>query len=261
MKNILIIIYRYITQFWLNPLLTFNWIKNIWFYSRDYYKIKKTSKNNKNFKIKLNYPCLHDIYNNWWTSKWHYFHQDLLIAKKIYKQNPIKHIDIWSRVDWFITHLATFREVEVFDIRPLESKTEWIIFKQANLMNLDEKYINYTESISSLHAIEHFWLGRYWDPIDINGHIKWLDNIYKILKQWWKFYFSTPIWNQRIEFNAHRVFSIKYLLNLFESKYNLVSFNYVDDNWDLYENIDPKLWLQDNFNCNFGCWIFELIKK
>ena len=34
-----------------------------------------------------------------------------------------------------------------------------------------------TDSLSCLHAIEHFGLGRYTDPIDINIHIKGLTTL------------------------------------------------------------------------------------
>ncbi len=34
-----------------------------------------------------------------------YFHQNLWVARKIYQQQPNKHIDIGSRVDGFIGHL------------------------------------------------------------------------------------------------------------------------------------------------------------
>ncbi len=156
--------------------------------------------------------------------------------------------------------MAVFREVEVFDIRKIDSKVDNIKFQQADLMQLDKKFQNYTDSISSLHAIEHFWLWRYWDPIDIDWHLKWLENIYKILKKWGVFYFSVPIWKQRIEFNWHRIFDIKYLYNLFKDKYNILTFSYVDDKWDLYENIDISKWFDSNFWCNYWCGIFEMRK-
>lgn len=257
MKKILIIIYRYIIQFGLDPILLFKWFKNIFFYIQDYLKINK----DKLFPISLNYPCLHDKYDNWWTAKWHYFHQDLLVAKEIFKKNPKKHVDIGSRIDWFVSHVAVFREIEVFDIRPIENLVENIVFQQSDLMKLDNKIIDYTDSISSLHAIEHFWLWRYWDPLDINWHIKGLDNIYQILKKWWNFYFSVPIWKQRIEFNAHRIFSIKYLVDYFQWKYDITEFSYVDDAGNLHKNVDIEKWLKNNFNCNFWCGIFILIKK
>jgi hypothetical protein len=38
-------------------------------------------------------------------------------------------------------------------------------------MKLHEDMINCCDSISSLHAIEHFGLGRYGDTIDVNGHL------------------------------------------------------------------------------------------
>lgn len=73
-------------------------------------------------------------------------------------------------------------------------------------MELPAGMVNYCDSISSLHAIEHFGLGRYGDPIDYFGYLKALQNIAKIVKTGGTFYFSVPIGPQRIEFNAHRVF-------------------------------------------------------
>ena len=35
------------------------------------------------------------------------------------------------------------------------------------------------DSISCLHALEHFGLGRYNDPLDPNGHLKGFNNISK----------------------------------------------------------------------------------
>ena len=38
----------------------------------------------------------------------------------IYNSKPKRHIDVGSRVDGFVAHVASFREIEVFDVRPLE---------------------------------------------------------------------------------------------------------------------------------------------
>ena len=128
-------------------------------------------------------------------------------------------------------------------------------------MSSDFNLRDYCDSISSLHAIEHFGLGRYGDKIDYDGHLKGLDNIYKMLKERGKFYFSVPIGHQRIEFNAHRVFSIKYLVELLESKYRIDSFSYVDDEGDLVKDAPLNSRdMESNYSCNYGCGIFELIK-
>jgi len=42
--------------------------------------------------------------------------QNLFVAKRIIAENPTRHIDIGSRVDAFIAHLACIRPVEVFYI-------------------------------------------------------------------------------------------------------------------------------------------------
>jgi len=70
-----------------------------------------------------------------------------------------------------------------------------------------------------------------------------------------------PIGPQRIEFNAHRVFSVSFLIEFFEKKYNIDQFSFVDDQGDLYENIPlSDNDIQNNYGCVYGCGIFELTK-
>jgi SAM-dependent methyltransferase len=191
----------------------------------------------------------------------HYFHQDLLVASRIFQNGPQQHVDIGSRIDGFVSHVASFREIEVFDIRPLNITIPNIVFKQLDLMNTNFDLISYCDSVSSLHAIEHFGLGRYGDKLDYNGHLKGLKNIYEMLKKDGKFYFSVPIGPQRIEFNAHRIFSVKYIIELIQDKYRIDSFSYVDDEGDLFRDIPlhPNK-IENNFSCKYGCGIFELTK-
>jgi SAM-dependent methyltransferase len=191
----------------------------------------------------------------------HYYWQDSFIARKIFANSPIKHVDIGSRIDGFVTQVSIFREIEVVDIRPLTSNIPNVRFIQADLMEEEFKLVNYTDSISSLHAIEHFGLGRYGDNIDLDGHIKGLNNIYKAITAGGTFYFSVPIGSQRTEFNAHRVFSLSYLLELFKEKYTITSFSYVDDKGDFFENAPLTTEnIESNFLCKYGCGIFELTK-
>jgi hypothetical protein len=248
--------------FGINLYLMKDNFKGLEFYFSDLKKIKKQNSNNHFGPIKY-YPVLNDKFDTAGSMSGHYFHQDLLVSQKVFENKPNKHIDIGSRIDGFVAHVASFRQIEIFDIRKQENKVKNISFNQLDLMGeIPSKYESCTDSISSLHAIEHFGLGRYGDIIDINGHIKGLNNIKKILKSGGRFYFSVPIGVQRIEFNAHRVFSINYLLNLFKDDYSLISFSYVDDKGDLYKDIKlTKEDIDNSLNCRFGCGIFELIKK
>jgi SAM-dependent methyltransferase len=209
---------------------------------------------------KLN-PYPHEKKQQSGTARGHYFHQDLLVARRIFENSPDKHVDVGSRVDGFVAHVAAFRPIEVLDIRPLESKVKNIKFRQANLMSPPPEMIGYCDSLSCLHAIEHFGLGRYGDPIDFEGHLKGLNSLHAILKQGGTLYLSTPIGPQRIEFNAHRVFDMKYLLSLLGERFQIRHFSYVDDRGDLHENVDlTEGDLENNFGCHYGCGIFELVK-
>jgi hypothetical protein len=129
------------------------------------------------------------------------------------------------------------------------------------MIDMKKELYESCDSLSSLHALEHFGLGRYGDPIDYNGHLKGFENMYNILKSGGAFYFSVPIGEQRIEFNAHRVFSISYLTEMFQNKFEILSFSYVDDRGELHkEVILTQELIQKNCNCNYGCGIFELRK-
>lgn len=247
--------------FGINLSTSANTIKSLqWFFS-DYKKLKAQLKGTTDFKFGKWYPMLNDKHQLSGEASGHYFHQDLLVAQKVFLGQPTKHVDIGSSVSGLVAHIASFRSIEVFDIRPLAVEVENIKFLTADFMNIEEKYIDYCDSLSCLHVIEHFGLGRYNDPINANGHIVGLQNIYKVLKKGGKFYFSTPMGPQRIEFNAHRVFNLSYLLDLFKNDYSIATFSYVDDVGLLHKNVAlSNTRIDDNFGCHFGCAIFELTK-
>lgn len=249
----------------IDPIKGLMFIRGIPSYLYDFFLLAKQRRMSKSyFKFDSLYPCLSDKYEDSGDFKGHYFHQDLLVARRIYKCNPNVHVDIGSRIDGFVAHVAAFREVHVFDIRPLNDiKVHNILFSQVDMMNpVKDNYINYCDSISCLHALEHFGLGRYGDPINFDGYLVGLNNFHQMLKKGGMLYLSVPIGPQRIQFNAHRIFSIKFLLDYFSLDYELNKFSYVNDSGDLYEDIllnDDGI--MNNLGCNYGCGIFELIKK
>jgi SAM-dependent methyltransferase len=244
------------------PVVLYRNLTGIPFYLRDYLRLRKQPGVGTLFPFGRPFPILNERRCASGVMQGHYFHQDLLVARKIFLANPTRHVDIGSRTDGFVAHVASFRKIEVLDIRPQNSRVANIEFKQADLMNLPAGMVDYTDSLSSLHAIEHFGLGRYGDPVDSMGHVRALDNIHAILKKGGAFYFAVPIGRQRIEFNAHRVFDVSYLIGLLGDRFTLRNFSYVDDKGDLHENVElsPE-GLRNNFGCRFGCGIFEWIKN
>lgn len=165
----------------------------------------------RSYKGKLRImPCLHDRYEEGGGTKNEYFWQDLLVARAIHEGNPIKHVDVGSRVDGFVAHVASFRECEVFDVRPISTKVPGLVFRQADLMDSASLPISsegYCDFLSCLHAIEHFGLGRYGDVINPKGYQRGIANMAKLLQPGGTLYLSTPIGQERVEFNANWVFA------------------------------------------------------
>ena len=257
MKNTLRKIHRYLILMGLNLLDTKDFFLNFFWYLKCLLKFK----NNKEL-FELNFfPIFGENKISAGSTKSHYFIQDLFVSQLIFENTPKNILDIGSRIDGFVAHVSTFREIDVLDIRPLNGKIKNINFKKLDLMketsNLEEKY----ECITCLHAIEHFGLGRYGDSIDPDGHLKGIKNIHKILTNNGICYLSFPLGKNRVEFNAHRVFSIKYIKPILESLFTIESFSYISDDGSLFENVDIENGEETNFNCNYGCSIFKLKKK
>ncbi len=242
------------------PLFTF--IKGMPVFLNDYKKIKRQAALSKeDFAFGKLYPCLQEKNQQSGVLAEHYFYQDLHVARKIFQNEPEKHVDVGSRVDGFVAHVASFRNIEVMDVRNLQITIPSIHFARADLSAQDFSLTDYCDSISCLHALEHFGLGRYGDRIDYEGHLRGWENLYKILKKGGKFYFSVPIGEQRIEFNAHRVFSVRYLLKMMDTLYRVDSFAYINDAGDFFSEAaleEPSI--TKNFGCHYGCGIFELTK-
>jgi hypothetical protein len=165
-----------------------------------------------------------------------YFHQDLTVARWIHEAKPRRHVDVGSRLDGFIGSLAVFREVEVIDIRPQTETVRNVKFHQLDLMaDLPAEWTNCTDSLSCLHTIEHFGLGRYGDEIDPTGHLKGIERLKAMIAPGGTLYLSTQIGHERIEFNAHRVFAPATVLSWFSVDWQIEKCAVINDTCQVNE--------------------------
>jgi len=189
----------------------------------------------------------------------HYFNQDILVAQQILKKNPARHVDIGSRLDGFIAHVASFRPIDVFDIRPLKTEIANIRFHQADLMRLDAELVACCDSLSSLHVIEHFGLGRYGDPVDVEGHRKGFLNLTRMVKPGGTFYLSFPVGRSRVEYNSCRIFDPGEVFTWPGAEtLRLERFSFVDDAGKVYLESQPDF--AAKMNLRYGCGIYTFIK-
>ena len=209
-------------------------------------------------------PILDDRFAQAGSASGHYFHQDLLVARRVFENAPKRHVDVGSRVDGFVAHVASFRPVDAIDVRPLDSKITNLKFVCADMMGeLPDELVESTDSLSCLHAVEHFGLGRYGDPVNYDGHVIGIENMKRMVRPGGRFYLSTPIsCDQRIEFNAHRIFTLPYLRSKVEDDFEVESLSYVDDSGQLHVDVDADSHdARETFGLQFGCGILELKKK
>ena len=195
-------------------------------------------------------PALSDRHMVSGVASGHYFHQDLWAARRIYVAQPKRHIDVGSRIDGFVAHLLVFREVEVIDVRELGSNISGLHFRQVDLMQPQSIDAASTDSLSCLHALEHFGLGRYGDPIDHDGWYTGLQNLARMLCIGGRLYLSVPVGPQVIEFNAQRIFAPATLVKTAEELgLQLMEFSYVDDTGNFHEQCS----LEEAAHCQYGC--------
>lgn len=196
-------------------------------------------------------------------TKGHYFHQDLLVANFVFQNKPDCHLDVGSRIDGFVAHVAAFMPVDVFDIRPIKATDHSNIrFIQADITSdVKSEWIGKYDSISCLHALEHFGLGRYGDKLDPNGHKVGFLKLLDMLKPGGKLYIGIPIASKnKVEFNAHRKFHPLDILDwpTGEHLIELKRFDYVDDAGDLHRNVSL---LNQSLKLEYGCGIYTFEKS
>lgn len=199
-------------QFGIDPIKALRSLQGVPRFVRDYFRFRSRYGG----RLEL-LPCLHDWHEEGGATTLEYFWQDLLVARAIFRARPERHVDIGSRVDGFVAHVASFREVEVFDVRPITTQVPGVRFRQADLMQPVEGMTGYCDSLSCLHALEHFGLGRYGDPVDPKGFELGLANMAALLRRDGVFYLSVPIGVARVEFNGQRVFDPQAMIDLAEA--------------------------------------------
>jgi SAM-dependent methyltransferase len=186
----------------------------------------------------------------------HYFHQDLWAARKIFAANPVRHVDVGSSVSGFVSHLLAFRSVEIVDIRPLDESIDGLTVTVGDATHLEIFADNSVESLSSLHAAEHFGLGRYGDPVNPTAHVVFMSSLQRVLKPGGRLYFSVPSGVERVEFNAHRVLRPETVLASFAGL-KLLSFSCIKDDRRFYRDCAPSEVASERY----GCGLFEFTKE
>lgn len=247
-----------ITYRWLNPILQHP-ISSWGGYISLFLDWKKYNNLGGDASISNFYPCLADRTHETPIDP-HYFYQAVWAFSKILTQAPRIHVDVGSDVK-FVGMLSAAVKVEFVDIRPLPVQLENLVCRQGSILKLPYADAS-VSSISSMHVIEHIGLGRYGDPIDVEGTRKACAELQRVLMLGGYLYLSVPIGKPRVQFNGQRVLSIEEIRS-FLSELSLIEMALVDNHGKFHANVIPEQVTYDEENgldFALGCFLFTKIK-
>ena len=200
------------------------------------------------------FPCLNDNTANTGFDR-HYVYHPAWAARIVAKNHPEKHVDISSTLH-FCSILSAFVPVEFYDYRPANLTLSQLASMSADLLSLPFQD-NSIPSLSCMHTVEHIGLGRYGDPLDYDGDVKAINELKRVLAIEGHLLFVVPLGAEdRIFFNAHRVYTKQHVLDLF-SDLTLRDFSLIpEDEKDggLVSNPNDQLLEKQIYGC--GCFHF-----
>ncbi len=233
-------------SFFKNPLL---FIK----FKKQFERFKKT--NNQRFFIskKNLYPCFNDINKNTSFDK-HYIYHTAWAARKLKENSPVLHIDI-SSYTYFSTLVSAFIPVNFFDYRPAKIKLDNFSSKYADITKLPFNN-NSIKSLSCMHVVEHIGLGRYGEPLDVDGDLKAISELKRVIAKNGNLLFVVPIGKSKIFFNAHRVYAYEQICSYFK-EFKLIEFTLIPDQSDdaFIVNATKEESNRQSYAC--GCFLFK----
>jgi SAM-dependent methyltransferase len=196
------------------------------------------------------YPCLTD-----WVPSTpfdpHYFHQGAWLARRLREGGCAAHVDVGSSV--MMASVLSAQVPMVFvDYRPLRAQLPGLVSVAGSILCLPFGD-GALASVSSLHVIEHIGLGRYGDPLDVDGSAKAARELVRVLAPGGRLYISVPTGRERVCFNAHRVFSPAALKAMF-APLECLAFALVDDAGRFHPQGDEAFAAGLEYGC--GMYVF-----
>jgi len=187
----------------------------------------------------------------------HYTYHPAWAARVLANLRPAKHIDISSTTN-FTTIVSAFIPIEFYDYRPAGIYLSNYSSGHADLTCLPFADSS-VESLSCMHTVEHIGLGRYGDPLDVDGDQKAMKELARVLAKNGALLFVVPIGNPRIEFNAHRVYAYDTIVAAFSGLF-LKEFTLIPDDAATQGYVtNPGRDLIDRQHWACGCFWFTKI--
>lgn len=184
----------------------------------------------------------------------HYVYHTAWAARILRENSVLSHIDISSYI-YFSAIVSAFIPVKFYDFRPAHINLSQFQSGKADLLNLDFES-NSISSLSCMHVVEHIGLGRYGDKLEVDGDLKAMNELSRVMKPGGQLLFVVPVGKPAIRFNAHRIYDPEEVIIYFPELV-LKEFSCVLDNGSFERNLKPS----DSRNQNYACGMYHFMKK
>jgi glycosyltransferase involved in cell wall biosynthesis len=198
-------------------------------------------------------PCLDDDTGSTSFDR-HYVYHPAWAARILERVDPEFHIDIGSSL-FFVSVASAFLPIRFYDFRPANLRLKNLDSERADLTNLQFKDRS-IKSLSCMHVVEHIGLGRYGDPIDPDADLKAMSELQRVLSPNGDLLFVVPVGQPHVEFNAHRVYSYRQIIEQF-SDLTLREFALIPEHGPegLIRGASEDRVLEERYGC--GCFWFS----
>ena len=187
---------------------------------KDRFLYRKQLKDVRTKNNRFNQVCLYPILNEKYMAPHfdrHYFYHPAWAARVLAEIKPEKHIDISSTIN-FMSLISAFIPTEYYEYNVPEIDLDNLKINHCDLLSLPFAD-NSVVSLSCMHVIEHIGLGRYGDAFDLDADLKAVNELKRVLTKNGHLLFVVPISSDpRIEFNAHRIYSYKMVMEIWLSQ-------------------------------------------
>lgn len=143
----------------------------------------------------------------------HYVYHTSWAARQLAQLKPTEHVDISSSM-FFVGIASAIVPIKHIDFRPPIFSMTNVKCSAGDLMKLPFEDAS-VPSLSCMHVVEHVGLGRYGDPLDPRGDIKACRELSRVLQVGGSLLFVVPVGRPRVCFNAHRIYSVEMVRELF----------------------------------------------
>jgi SAM-dependent methyltransferase len=153
------------------------------------------------------WPCMWESQTESIGFEPHYLFHPAWAARVLAETKPEKHIDIGSTLPFNAT-VSAFVPIDFYEWRPTELGLSNLRSLHADLMKLPFETGSVT-SLSCMHTLEHVGIGRYGDPVDVDGDLKAIAELKRVIAPGGDLLIVVPMGRGRIRYNADRVYDYK----------------------------------------------------